>query len=138
MSEDRETGERLVRFLDETTVGNLRTVVQYDDEGYDYLYGREDARRLDSDEETAAFIDDLREEEVHEREREEMYNIGHHHCTVRVYDRAVLLHFPQGDEVGTVVTLDPEAASELNRFIALCLRELAGTGQGIEHAPEWV
>jgi hypothetical protein len=66
-----------------------------------------------------------------------MYNIGHHHCTVRTYDRAVPLHFPQGEELGTVVTLDPEAASELNRFIALCLRELAATGQDIEHAPKW-
>lgn len=134
---EQEAGERLVRFLEETTMGTLRTLIQYDEEGYDYLYGREDARRLDTEEELAAFIDDLREEEAHEKQREEMYNIGPHHCTVRLYDRAVLLHFPQGDEVGTVITLDPEAASELNRFVAHCLRVLDTTDQEVEDAPDW-
>jgi hypothetical protein len=62
MSEDRETGERLVRFLEKTAMGSLRTVLQYDAEGYDYLYGREDARRLDTDDEISALIDYLREE----------------------------------------------------------------------------
>jgi hypothetical protein len=59
-----------------------------------------------------------------ESRRAEALSVGDHHVTVRMYDEALILHFPQDDEVGTVVTLDLAAAGELSGFVADVLAHL--------------
>lgn len=128
----------LVSFLRDAVGGELRTILQYDQESFDFLYAREDAIEKDSAEDAQGFVEDLRNAETSETRRTDLHNIGDHHATVRVYDESVLIHFPQGDDVGTLVTVDPSAAGNLTGFLAACLDYLRRTDQEIEHAPEWL
>lgn len=40
---------------------------------------------------------------------------------VRSFDEAMVMHFPSTQSRGTVVTLDPDVARQLNTFIGACL-----------------
>jgi hypothetical protein len=67
------------------------------------------------------------------------FSVGNVHCTVQFYDEALLFHFTQGADVGTVVTLDPEAGRNIVRFITHCLELLhRDSPQTIEHVPTWL
>jgi len=135
MSEDGA----LVEFLQDAAGRQLRGVVRYREDEYQFLFDREDAGwGPDEQADLAAFVDQFRHAELTETERTDALNVGNHHVTVRLYDEAVVLHFPQGEDVGTLVSLDPEAASSLAGFVSQCLQYLfRDSPQRIQNAPEW-
>jgi hypothetical protein len=58
---------------------------------------------------------------------------------VDFYDEAILFHFTQGEEVGTVITLSPEAGKDITQFITECIALLhRSSPQEISNEPEWV
>jgi len=44
--------------------------------------------------------------------------LGKVHVTSEVHEDGVILHFPEGPEVGTIVSLDRDAARQLAGFVA--------------------
>jgi hypothetical protein len=135
---EAEATEELIEFFVDFCSDRLRSIIQYDDEDYEILYGRADAFAPDSETEMRAFVDDFRQIERQERQRMAMYSMGSHHATVRVYDEAVVIYFLQGDDIGTVVSVDPSLASQLNTFIAQSLEVIYDTDQEVPNAPDWV
>ena len=115
-----ETGDaELVSYLKETAGDYLRGIVWYDGDEYEIRYIRDDlrTRRLQSD--VDKMIDRLRGES-RSRERRS-FPFGEVNGTVRSFEEAMVMHFPSTQGRGTVVTLDPDAARQLNTFIGSCL-----------------
>ncbi|MFB6130046.1 MAG: hypothetical protein ABEJ28_04390 [Salinigranum sp.] len=133
----REAANRLVQFLEERAGDYLRAAVHYTSDDSHVLYMREDVDALYSDSE----MDDLFTYWRRRRgeQGQEPFSLGNLHCTVQFYDDALLFHFTQGETVGTVVALDPEAGRDIVSFITQCLSLLhSSSPQAIEHAPTWL
>jgi hypothetical protein len=134
-----EDDDDLVGFLDDVAGRHLRGIVRYHADDYRFLFDRADAGWGPGEQaDLEAFVDQFRHAELTETERTEALNVGNHHATVRLYDEAVVLHFPQGEDVGTLVSLDPEAATDLAEFVSACLKYLfRDSPQEIANAPDW-
>lgn len=116
----------------------MRGAIHYSVDGYEVLYLREDVDDRYSHEDLTSMSEYYREQsEV--QSAEAPFSLGNCHCNVSFYDTAILFHFAQGDGIGTVITLEPEAGRDIVGFITNCLRLLhADTRQSIENAPTWL
>lgn len=134
----KASANRLVGFLEEEAGVYLRGAIHYSNDGYESLYMRDDVDALYSDErmeELCAYY--RRQSKV--QSSEEPFTLGSCHCNVSFYDDAILFHFSQGENVGTVVTLDPEAGRDIVGFITECLERLHfDSPQNIENVPKWL
>ncbi|SDM57976.1 hypothetical protein SAMN04487949_2148 [Halogranum gelatinilyticum] len=131
--------EGLVTFLKDSAGEQLRCVARYDDDTYEMLYARDDVSSGYAVDEFAEVVDDLRDVENMEEEHTSRLKAGNHHVTLRLYDRAAILHFGQGETFGTVVSLDSDAAEDFASFVGACLKHLyQDSPQSIENAPSWV
>jgi hypothetical protein len=133
------TDEGLVTFLKQNAGEQLRCVARYDDEAYEMLYAREDISGGYEVDEFGEVVNDLRSVEEMEQKHTSRLKAGNHHVTMRLYDRAAILHFGQGETFGTVVSLDSDAAEDFAGFVGACLKHLyRDSPQNIENAPRWV
>jgi len=134
----QESASKLVDFLQEQAGDYLRGAIHYSEDDYVSLYLREDVMDLYSSEkmtELAAYYRQKNKEQT----AEEPFNLGINHCSVNFYDDAILFHFTQGDSVGTVITLEPEAGRNIVGFITECLKRLHhNSPQEIVEAPSWL
>ena len=55
---------------------------------------------------------------------ERAFPFGNSYVTVRRFEEAIIVHFPTGSNRGVVVSLEPEAASNLTTFMIECLRRI--------------
>lgn len=116
----------------------LRTVVHYENSDYEMLYLRDDVADEYTTSELTKYYDELSVEEEREKRQTDVLNVGNHHATLRMYDDALILHFPQGDDIGTVISFDPEAGRECSQFVVRCLSQLYATAeQDIPRSPDW-
>jgi len=133
-----ESANRLVTFLEEQAGEHLRGAIHYSEDDYRSLYLRDDIDALYSD----ADMNELYRyysEQSKVQNAEEPFTLGECHCNVSFYDDAILFHFSQGDHIGTVITLEPEAGRDIVGFITQCLRLLhSDSPQSIENAPKWL
>ncbi|WP_254823319.1 hypothetical protein [Haloglomus halophilum] len=97
--------ERLVPYLRGSLGRGLRTVIRYHDDGYERLYCDEGL----SDEVRAA----LREADTGSAGTAVRNTLGARRGTIECYEDTVLVHLPEGNDRGTLVTADPDALSEL-------------------------
>jgi len=133
-----ESASRLVKFLNDQAGPHLRGAIHYSEEGYDSLYMREDVEELYSDAKMQELAEYYRYQSTAQNS-EEPFSLGNCHCNISCYDDAILFHFAQGDDVGTVITLDPEAGSDILGFITQCLKILhTESRQTINNAPMWL
>lgn len=134
----REAANRLVEFLQTRAADYLRGAVHYSADDYESLYMRPDVDDLYSAEKMEELFRYYRRKN-REQNSDEPFDLGNNHCTVDFYDDAILFHFTQGEEVGTVITLDPEAGRDIIQFITECIALLhEDSPQEISHVPEWV
>jgi len=135
----RREDESLLDFLRSKAGRSLRTVVRYDSEGYRFLYQRTDVADVYGG--TTTFeevVKQYREAEPTESDKQGTLYVGNHHVTVRLYDDAAILHFPQGKEYGTIVSVDPNVARGLSTFASDCLERIfQDSPQRVENIPEW-
>lgn len=118
----RERVEGLAEVLRERTGEYLRGVGLYDADGYEILYVRPNLRRETLELEVERMVSHLRRES---RVREQQaFPFGELDGTVRLFEDAVVLHFPLPQEHGAIVTLDTEAARQLHEFMRDCLDHL--------------
>jgi len=133
-----ESAARLVNFLEEQAGEYLRGAIHYSGDEYVSLYMRDDIDALYPPEKMQDLIEYYRQENQSQTV-EEPFDLGTNHCTVNFYDDAILFHFTQGDELGTVITLEPEAGRDIVTFITDCLEQLHyNSPQEIPRAPNWL
>jgi hypothetical protein len=122
--------EELVAYVKDVAGEYLRGVLAYDENGFDVLYIREDVMEVRTDDPALSadlpVIHDLALAE--ERLPAEVSAFGRFHATVRVFDDAVLIQLVSGENQGYGISLDPEAARQLNRFVQQCTAFLDDNG----------
>ncbi len=122
--------EELVAFMKDVVGKYLRGVLAYDEDGFDAVYVREDVMRSRADDaslpEDLPVIHDLALTE--ERLPGEVSAFGRYHATVRVFDDAVLIQLVVGENRGYGISLDPEAARQLDQFVQRCTTFLEENG----------
>lgn len=117
MAEGKNT--ELLSYLEETAGEYLRGVVWYEDDEYEIHYIRDDLRTRRLRSEVDKMIDRLRRESRSGERRS--FSLGEVNGIVRSFEEAMVMHFPSTQGRGTVVTLEPEVARQLNTFIGSCL-----------------
>lgn len=134
----RRVSENIRDLCQETAGPLLRGVFHYDDGEYETVYIREDVADAYTDEELREYFSQMAFERAREHEQEEKLHVGSHHATLRLYDEALILLFPQGTGVGTLISFEPEGCRDMAAFIVSCLATLHQTSpQEIPTAPEW-
>ncbi|WP_435125724.1 hypothetical protein [Halobaculum sp. D14] len=129
----------VVAFLETAAGPLLRGAWQYNHDDYYTLYLRDDVADRYSDTDFEALFDALRTSGPRDDVLEQLGEIGRLHCDVRMYDGAVTLHILQRDDVGTLVSLDPDAATDLTSFVNQLIRELhSHSPQEFDAAPTWM
>lgn len=109
----------LTPYLKETAGEYLRGVVSYEGEEYEIHHIRDDLRTQRLKSEVDTMIDRLRRESRPGERR--AFPFGEVNGTVRSFEEAMVMHFPNTQGRGTVVTFDPDVARQLNTFIGSCL-----------------
>lgn len=116
----------------------LRTVFHYDEDDFETVYLRDDVAEQYTDAELRGYFEQLTDERNREREQEAALHVGHHHATLKLYDGALVLHFPQGRGVGTVISFEPEGCRDMATFVVQWVRALHETSrQEIPNEPDW-
>lgn len=129
----------LIGFLREQADEYLRSAIQYSASDHELLYLRDDGdENIPEDRELAEFVAHYRRLS-REQEPDRPFDLGSDHCTVTIYDEAILFHFTQGEDVGTLITLAPEAGRDIVAFTTKCLEQLHfNSPQEIRNVPTWL
>lgn len=112
----------LIEYLERRADDYHRGTVQYDGDNTDVLHLRADLRETRLLSEIDRMLSRLRPEATAAEERS--FPFGDLHTTVRLFDDAIILHFPTGSDRGIVVALEPETARDLNTFIGECQKRI--------------
>lgn len=113
------TYERLVGLVHDRAGETFRSAWRYDGDDWSALYVRDDIATRELRETIPGLLERARENEpivdpsVYGR-------MGAVEAEVELHEDAVLVHFPETDSEGVVVTLDQEAAQDLAGFIERC------------------
>jgi hypothetical protein len=110
--------ESLLNYLDGRTGRQFRGAVEYDEADTEVLYLRDDVREERIVGEIHRMLERLRPESS--LEASESFPFGALRASVRIFEDAVLLHFPRSENEGLIVSLEPEAAGNITTFIGEC------------------
>lgn len=113
--------EALTEFLEEYVGDHLRSVIHYDEDGGEILYVRDDVADKYTEKEVEKIVRDVRLEAVEKPHQESLYAHGPLNVTVRSFEDAVEMHFPNDETSGTAVALDGEVFAIHNTFIGQCM-----------------
>lgn len=114
----------LVDYLENRAAEYHRGTVHYDGDSTDVLHLRDDLKEKWIMSEIDRMLTRLRPESSPDEERAFPY--GDMRATVRLFDEAIILHFPTGPNRGVVVALEPETATDLDTFVGECLKRIRG------------
>jgi len=106
-------------FVQERTGEAYRAAFHYEGEEWEALYVREEYATAELRAVVPEVVDRLLERPVLIRE-EEYPPLGETEATTEVHDDAVVLHFPEGPDEGTIVSLDRDVARRLAGFVVRC------------------
>ena len=112
----------LLSYLEETASAYHRGTVSYDGNSSNILYLRDDIREERLQSQIDRMLRRLRPESSPEEEQSFLF--GELHSTVRVFDEALIMHFPLGNDEGVIVALEPDAARSMNSFIRECHQQI--------------
>ncbi|WP_435175670.1 DUF7522 family protein [Halorussus sp. AFM4] len=119
---DGDTHTQLLAYLRDHVDSSLRGITVYDADNYDVIYIREDLRAERVRSEVDQMVERLRQET---RVREQQsFPFGGLNGTLRSFEDAMVMHFPDTQERGTVVTLEPEVGRDLNMFMHECEKRI--------------
>lgn len=124
---NRSNGEAGVVTVLRTAVGdNLQSVIRYTPTDYEWLYVK-DEECLAATGGTGEVIVNGYRKRSPGAPGDELSGVGPHQVTIRLFERAMILHFPRGPEAGTVVSVDPAVGPDLAGFLSQCLDRLGAT-----------
>lgn len=114
----RRNAIRLTNALLERVGETLRSVSFYSPSGMEMLHLRDDIDRENIQQRVAPGLEILRREtQLEDADALPFPNLN---ATVHLFDEGVLIHFPQGPDQGTIVTLESDVARQLNQFVKEC------------------
>jgi hypothetical protein len=99
--------------------GSVRVIAEYDDEGYDVRYVRDDveAKLQDVAEE---IHDELVMQGMGKEYLEELFQAGNLHCSVHRFDEVTAFHFSEEEFTGLFVSIDSSSDIPLATFTDTC------------------
>lgn len=112
----------LLRYLEDQAGEHLRGIARYERDSIDVPYLRDDLREVRMHSQVDRMLRRLRPES--DSIEDAAFPFGDMHATVRLFDEAIIMHFPLGVGRGMVVAMEPETASRLNTFVSECLVRL--------------
>ena len=136
----RLAGDMLVEFLLDEVGEYLHTVLQYDDDSWEYRYVSDTAESLFAGVDTG--LDELftrfRQEGKRASELNSVFELNGYYCSLHLFDTIVLMHFYQPHTEGIVCGFAPDAASNLTDFVAIVLPYLREAGlDELDTRPSW-
>lgn len=114
--------KELIDYLEQRAGDYHRGTVRYEGNDTDVLYLREDVKETRLISQIDRMLGRLRPEASPKEERS--FPFGELNATVRLFDEAILLHFPVGNDRGIVVSLEPETARDLHTFVGECEKRI--------------
>lgn len=120
---DRDAGD-FVSFMREQAGDSLRLVGLYNHETFNIQYVRPDLDRKFTEQDLREMATELRKESIERYHEEQAFTLGSLDATVRLFENAVIIHYPRGQISGTIVSLEREAGMQLSQFIEECRRQL--------------
>lgn len=114
--------ERLRKYLVREADESFRGLILFDGDAVEHVVLRPDVRERRVRTEITTIVRRLRREAT--TAERESFPFGDLRATIRRFDEAVLLHLPQSEDRGVVVSLEPSVAPRLNSFIDGCLDRL--------------
>lgn len=115
-------GSDLIDFLEDRAGKMHRGTARYDDDSTDVLYLRDDLREQRMRSQIDRMLNRVRSEATSKEENS--FPFGDLYATVRIFEEATVLHFPQGRDRGIVVSLEPDTGQDLNTFVGQCLSQI--------------
>jgi arginine repressor len=116
------TGRDLVEHLEKQAGEYHRATVRYDSDDITVLHIRNDMRESLLTSRIDRMLRRIRPESSSSEER--AFPFGELNATVRLFQDAIFIHFPLGNNHGIAVTLEPETARNLNTFIGECEKRI--------------
>lgn len=116
------TSNPLIDYLERRAGEQHRGTIRYDGDGMDVLYLRDDIQEERLKSELDRMLGRLRPESS--PKEEQVFPFGGLRTTVRIFERAIILHFPVGNDRGVVVSLEPETARDLSSFVGECEKRI--------------
>ncbi|WP_276258436.1 DUF7522 family protein [Haloglomus litoreum] len=95
----------------------LRMVAQYDADGLEVLYVRDDVDRRRSDVEFESLHEELLRENRSRTEFEGQFNSGPLRSAMLGFEEFVAFHFISTDDTGYVVTVEPDTTMNITEFV---------------------
>lgn len=133
-----QSSRSLAEFFERRAGSHLRLVAHYEPADVEFVYTREDLDATYSDETFEESFEMHRRDQAAATHQADSLAVGDHHCTLRIYDEAIVFNFAQTDDVGTVVSLDPAVGTDLLSFVTTSLQELHENSPQRVEAPTWV
>ncbi len=116
-------GGELVAELQQQAGDALRVVAEYDREGYDVHYVREDVgARLD--ERADPIHRNLVLEGISREHLEDLFGAGDLHCSMHRFDDMTAFHFAEEEYTGLFVSVESDVDLPLASFADTCWRSL--------------
>jgi len=112
----------LIDYLERKAGEYHRGTVRYDGNDTDVLHLREDVKETRLTSQIDRMLRRIRPESSPNEER--AFPFGDLNATVRLFQEAIIIHFPQGNDRGIIVSLEPETARDLNTFIGECEKRI--------------
>jgi hypothetical protein len=117
--------QRLSDFIEDRVGDSLRGVVWYDAADWEAVYVRPDLATRELYDRLDEICDRARSTRSLFREAD-YPPLGETTATTDVHENGVVLHFPEGPESGTLVSLDRAVARDLSEFLLECTEVLQG------------
>ncbi|GAA0658272.1 hypothetical protein [Salarchaeum japonicum] len=121
MSEPRHA--KLDRYLRDRAGDAYRTAFRYDADGWEPIHVREDLATRELHTLLPELVERVRGTRAWVSE-EEYERFGGTTATMEIHEEGVLLHVPDGENAGVLVSLDVDAARSLVGFVAECEAKL--------------
>ncbi|WP_435195394.1 DUF7522 family protein [Natronomonas sp. EA1] len=133
-----QASESLARFFKEEAGEDLRLVAHYTDRSVEFVYLREDLESTYDERDFQRTFDVHRQDRIAARKQSEVIDAGEHHCTLRVYDDAIVFNVAQTDDIGTIVSVNPDVGKTLLTFITRTLEQLHHNSPQEVTPPTWL
>ncbi|WP_430506017.1 hypothetical protein [Haloparvum sp. PAK95] len=106
----------LHQFVMERAGDSYRTAFYYHADGWETLHVREDVATEQLEESVPKAVERAREKRAFLR-GEEYPPLGDTTATTEVHENGVIIHFPEKDREGVLISLDRDAAQKLASFV---------------------
>lgn len=133
-----QASESLAKFFKREVGQSLRLVGHYADDSITLVYLREDLRATYDESDFRRTFEIHRRDKAAAASQREVIEAGEHHCTLRVYDNAIVFNFAQTDDIGTVVSVSPDVGPQLLTFVTRSLEQLHKHSPQTVTAPAWL